>query len=116
MSEEVIRSLITKYGTDYSHVLSCMDQDGALSPSLSTTLAVNLAEALYGIREEGAQKLSDVIFRRMTIDLTRARPEEGFLKLCAARMSQEMGWNEKKGQDEFSEVEKVFQSGFPGLS
>ena len=116
VSEEIIRSLITKYGTGYSQVLACLGDVSQGWPSLPTTLAVSLAELIYGIREEGAQKFSDVIFRRMTLDTTQAHPEGNFLQLCATTMSKEMGWDVKKTHDERKAVEDVFQLKYPSLT
>ena len=116
LSEQVIRSLITKYGTAYSRVLSCLDDILQDWPSLSPILAVSLAEVIYGVREEGAQKLSDAIFRRMTIDFTQPQPEESFLELCATSMSKEMGWDLQKRQNELKEVKGIFQSRVSTLS
>jgi glycerol-3-phosphate dehydrogenase len=110
IGEEIIRSLITKYGTAYSRVLFYLDEVGRAQPSLSTTLAVSLAEVKYGVREEGAQKLVDAIFRRMTIDVTQSPPEKSFLELCAMWMSKEMGWDVNKERNELREVEEILQS------
>ena len=116
LSEEMIRSLITKYGTAYSGVLFCLDEVRRGWPSLPITLAVSLAEVMYGVREEGAQKLTDAVFRRMTIDFTQSLPEKDFLELCAVWMSKEMGWDVNKERNELREVEEIMQSRISPLS
>ena len=116
LSEVMIRSLITKYGSAYHGVLFGLDEVRRTWPSLPTTQAVSLAEVMYGIREEGAQKLTDAIFRRMTIDFTQAFPDKNFLELCAACMSKEMGWDMNKERNELKQVEEIIQSRISPLS
>ncbi len=115
-SEEMIRSLITKYGSAYHGVLFGLDEVRRTWPSLPTTQAVSLAELMYGVREEGAQKLTDAVFRRMTIDFTQSSPDKNFLELCAMCMSKEMSWEMNKERNELKEVEEIIQSRISPLS
>jgi glycerol-3-phosphate dehydrogenase len=66
------------------------------------------AEIRHGIREEMAQTLSDVVFRRTTLALA-GTPEEDSLTDAAAIMSTELGWDSTRKQREISET-KMFLS------
>ena len=110
LSEEMIRSLITKYGVAYSRILLYLDEVKQTWPSLPIAPALSVAEVMYGVREEGAQKLTDAIFRRMTIDFTQSPPEKDLLEHCAVCMSKEMGWDGNKERNELREVEEIIQS------
>ena len=116
LSEVMIRSLITKYGSAYHGVLFGLDEIRRTWPTLPTTQAVSLAEVMYGVREEGAQKLTDAVFRRMTIDFTQSSPDKNFLELCAVCMSKEMGWDMNKERNELKQVEEIIQSRISPLS
>jgi glycerol-3-phosphate dehydrogenase len=50
------------------------------------------AEVRYAIREEMAQRLSDVIFRRTELG-TAGIPGDEVLRVCAAVMQGELGWS-----------------------
>jgi glycerol-3-phosphate dehydrogenase len=60
------------------------------------------AEVLHGIREEMAQKLTDVVFRRTSLGIT-GKQEDDTLTSTAAIMAKELGWDDKRTQREISE-------------
>ena len=66
---EVIEHLIYNYGTEYSRMIEYFDEDPAASQPVSCASPVLKAEVLHGIREEMAQKLTDVIFRRTELGI-----------------------------------------------
>jgi glycerol-3-phosphate dehydrogenase len=65
------------------------------------------AEVLYGIREEMAHKLTDVVFRRTTIGID-GDPGDACLNGCAAIMAEELGWGIKRTESEIEQVRAIF--------
>ena len=66
------------------------------------------AEVLHGIREEMAQKLTDVVFRRTSLGIARDQADDAF-RSAATTMAKELGWDDMRTQREISEV-KTFLS------
>lgn len=106
LGEEVIRRLVYNYGSAYGEVFEYLDKSG----TVTNQLAVLRAEVLHGVREEMAQKLSDVVFRRTELG-TASRPGNETLRTCADIMSAELGWSPTKRAQELQEVNKVFAFG-----
>jgi glycerol-3-phosphate dehydrogenase len=61
------------------------------------------AEVLYGIREEMAQKLADVVFRRTALGMI-GNPGDAWVQTCATVMAQECGWDKARTQREIEDV------------
>jgi glycerol-3-phosphate dehydrogenase len=99
---EVMRPLVHNYGAEYPKVLRYLDTDPTWAETLgdSTTLK---AEVVHAVREEMAQKLSDVVFRRTELG-TAGHPGEEALRTCAVLMAAEMGWSPQRVNQELAEV------------
>jgi glycerol-3-phosphate dehydrogenase len=67
------------------------------------------AKVLHGIREEMAQKLADVVFRRTALGMA-GNPGNTCLKACASIMSKELGWDQARSQREVEEVQAFFST------
>jgi glycerol-3-phosphate dehydrogenase len=120
LSTDTIRHLVHRYGSSYpeilkyfADVLSSPRTVGVTScseyPSSSGGDALAKAEVLHGIREEMAQKLSDVVFRRAGLG-TVGNPGDACLETCAAIMARELGWDGVRTQRELKEVKAVFST------
>src|SRR5262249_30666368 len=81
----------------------CASSDSIGDKNISS---VTNAEIRYSVREEMAQKLADVIFRRTELGLA-GNPGEACLKRCAKIMSKELGWNTARTQNEIDEVGSI---------
>ncbi len=103
-----VSSLIGRYGSKYQQVLSLLPED-VLQPNVDLQEHLLKAEVRYGIQEESAQRLSDVIFRRMDWNQPDGFLQER-LESCASVMSQEMGWNDKKRDEELMDVQSTFRA------
>ena len=103
LSKKVIRRLVYNYGSAYPNVLKYSTPDG--------DLAVLQGEVLHAVREEMAQKLSDVILRRTGLG-SAGYPGDRELKLCAETMARELGWSDRRMKQELAEIEQVY----PNLS
>jgi glycerol-3-phosphate dehydrogenase len=104
---EVIEHLIYNYGAEYSRMIEYFDEDPAACQPVSSASPVLKAEVLHGIREEMAQKLTDVIFRRTELGIA-GDPGQDCLATCAGIMGGELGWNEARVYQEINEAKTAF--------
>ncbi|MGJ3247046.1 MAG: FAD-dependent oxidoreductase [Elainellaceae cyanobacterium] len=112
LSEASIRRLLYNYGSSYLQVLSCLDNDLINSHRPIEDLAVLRAEVRYGVREEMAQKLSDVVLRRGELG-TAEVPDDSRLSACAETMGAELGWSLSTMQSELEEMKTFFEYRVP---
>ncbi len=95
-----MRRLIMNYGTAYPRVLKYLDTCPAATPPPSPSDArVLRAEVRYAVREEMAQRLGDVVFRRTELG-TAGGPGDDVLRLCADVMQTELGWSATRVEQE----------------
>jgi glycerol-3-phosphate dehydrogenase len=103
LSTEMVRLLIAHYGSAYLKVLEFRDQNSDSCEAISDMSYLIGAEVRYAIKEEMAQKLADVVFRRTTLGRAGNLTETS-LGLAAAVMAREFAWSEEKI---FREMEAV---------
>ncbi len=106
LDEGTVRRLIYTYGSAYSRVLRYMDGYGEHGEAIPAQLAVLRAETLYGVHEEMAQKLADVVFRRTEL-ATAGHPGNQALQLCADVMGTALSWDRARRQQELREVNTI---------
>ncbi len=106
LSAEVIRHLIVQYGSAYSEVLDYLENAPEPNQTGTKTLRFLRAQVLHGIREEMAQRLTDVVFRRT--DLGRSGgPRDDDLMACADVMAEELGWTPERKRREVELVKSA---------
>jgi glycerol-3-phosphate dehydrogenase len=101
-----MRALVHNYGTEYTRVLQYLDEDSAWAETLGSS-AVLQAEVVHAVREEMAQKLSDVVLRRTELGTT-GHPGDEALWSCVALMAAELGWNRQRVDQEVAEVCSIY--------
>ncbi|NJO77652.1 MAG: glycerol-3-phosphate dehydrogenase/oxidase [Cyanobacteria bacterium RM1_2_2] len=108
LPEATVRRLVYSYGSAYQQVLSSQIHPAKadLKADLSD-LAVLQAEVLHSIREEMAQHLADVVFRRTEIG-SAGLPCPDRLRHCAEVMAAELGWSPDILNQELATVERTF--------
>jgi len=103
--------LLRSYGTRYEAILDL----GRRRPELMRVLPgsdVLEAEVVHAITDEMAIRLGDVVLRRTDLG-SLEYPGEAALRACAARMADELGWDESKIALEIADVTN--NSGYNGL-
>lgn len=106
-SPEIIRHLVYNYGSEHHEILKYVNENDSLGQRINDDSPVIRAEILFGIKEEMAQKLSDVILRRTELG-SAGYPGDDSLKTCAEIMAKELGWDEKRVQKEIQEVKDIY--------
>lgn len=109
LPSDLIRRLVSSYGTAYRAVFEDVDDGDALQP-LAEGTDVRRAEVLYAVRREMARRLSDVVFRRTDLGAL-GDPGEAALESCAAVMAGELDWDYDRTRREVAECREAFQAG-----
>jgi glycerol-3-phosphate dehydrogenase len=99
LGEQAMYRLIMNYGTTYPDVLKYLDTCPVTAPLPPSEDAVMRAQVRYAVREEMAQRLSDVIFRRTELG-TAGIPGDDVLRVCADVMQAELGWSATRVEQE----------------
>ncbi len=107
LGEELVCDLIYTYGSAYREVLQYLDREGARDTVLPVRHEVLKAQILFGIRNEMAIKLDDIIFRRTAVG-TSGSPDDHLLAFCAEVSGNEIGWNKAAIERELKEVKGNF--------
>ncbi|MGC8833645.1 MAG: glycerol-3-phosphate dehydrogenase/oxidase [Armatimonadota bacterium] len=103
LPEKIGLHLVYSYGSRYRRLLSYVESDSSLAKPLGEHSASIAAEVVYAVREEMAQKLSDVVLRRTGLGTT-GNPGESCLRECACIMAQELGWSTVRTEAELEET------------
>jgi len=111
LTEETMRRLVYNYGSVYPNILQSLEDNLHQQQMPVDELAVLKAEMIHAVREEMAQTLSDVIFRRTELG-SAGVPEPHILKYCAETMATELGWSFTRIEQEIQAVKEVNQHRF----
>jgi glycerol-3-phosphate dehydrogenase len=103
-----ITALVKNYGSQYSHILRYGDVDPTGFHSIGNSTVIK-AEIIHAVREEMAEKLADVVFRRTDLG-TGQIPEEKVLQECAKVVATELGWDRKRQHREIIDVQRPFHT------
>lgn len=106
LDPDVIRALVHNYGSEHPRVLRYLDEDSGLARRVGNSSVIE-AEVVHAVREEMAEKLGDVVFRRTDLG-TAGYPGEEAIRSCAALMASELGWSEDRVRVEIDEVKREF--------
>src|SRR3989304_5899368 len=101
-------TIMSNKGSAYAEVLKYIDKDEK-SDLISSSDLIRKAEILYSIRDEMAQKLSDVIFRRTDLGIIGETDSSSIMKY-AGIMAKELNWNSDRIKQEMNEVKAVLSS------
>lgn len=106
VSAEVMSALVHNYGSAYREVLQYLHEEPAWAETLDGANVIK-AQVIHAIRQEMAQTLPDVVFRRTDL-ATGEDPGTVALETAAALMASELDWNQRRVQKEIAEVNARF--------
>lgn len=107
LTAKTVTQLAHNYGAGYQQVTTYLDENACWGRPLGDTTSVIPAEVVHGIRDEMAQTLADVVFRRTELG-SAGHPGAEALRACADVMAGELGWNDSKTASELAAVEAIF--------
>ena len=106
LGAEGVRRFVMNYGSRYHNVLGTGAEDQDLLLPVATDAAMLRCEVVYAVREEMAQHLTDVVFRRTDCG-SAGLPSDDVLNTCAAVMAAECGWDDARTADELARVRRA---------
>jgi glycerol-3-phosphate dehydrogenase len=103
---ETVRHLISFYGSRAERVLELAKMDPVLGQVISPESPDLYAQVLYGVMEEGARTLSDIVLRRMHIGMTAGR---GFkqAETIAEIVGKELKWDDDEKRRQIDGFKKA---------
>jgi len=99
-------ALVRNYGSEYRSVLQYANEKPALFETVPGGTVLK-SEIVHAVRQEMAQKLSDVVFRRTDLG-TGQPPSSEALDICAALMSKELDWDPLRCAREIQEARQSY--------
>ncbi|MDH4162054.1 MAG: glycerol-3-phosphate dehydrogenase/oxidase [Nitrospirota bacterium] len=108
VSAETVRHLIHYYGARAEKVLEITKEDPRLAEPISLECRDIHAQVLYGVREEGAKTLCDIVLRRMHLGITTRRGEQQ-IDLIAAFAAKELKWSKEEMKQQVDEFRDELQ-------
>jgi glycerol-3-phosphate dehydrogenase len=115
LADDVLEQLAANYGTGCEGVLREIERDPSLKERVAPNTSVIRAEIIYAVREEMAQTLGDVVFRRTELG-TLGHPGEAALEACAEIMARELHWDPARVAQELGTVRETFGRICPAVS
>ena len=107
LSAKSAEGMVRNYGTHAPRILELAQREPRLGRCLTGT-HVSLAEAIYAVRAEGAQRMGDIVFRRTELG-TDGHPGAAALDELQMLLAEECGWSPKRSAEERALVENEFQ-------
>jgi glycerol-3-phosphate dehydrogenase len=107
LSETAAEGMVRNYGTHAPCVVELAQREPKLGRCF-TGSHVSLAEAVYAVRTETAQRMSDVVFRRTELG-TDGHPGDAALNELQALLGAELGWSEQRISAERAIVERELE-------
>lgn len=103
MEPSSAEGMLRNYGTHAGRVLDLAQREPGLARCF-TDSHVSFAEAIYSVRAETAQRMSDIVFRRTELG-TAGHPGSAALDELQALLATELGWSEQRTSAERAIVE-----------
>jgi glycerol-3-phosphate dehydrogenase len=100
----IVEALIARYGALHDNVLRCGANTSDAPRPLDEQRRVYDVQVDYGVKEEMAVKLTDIVFRRASLADYR-HPGIDVLRRVAARMAALLQWSDARSSAEIAEVE-----------
>ena len=102
VSSEIVRHLISFYGSRAEEVLKLAKEDTALRQQISPDSPDIYAQVVLSAREEGAKTISDIVLRRMHLGITAGRGMAQ-AETIAAIAGRDLGWSKDEGMHRVEE-------------
>ena len=107
LTEQSADGMLRNYGTHATRILELAEREPRLGRCF-TGSHVSLAEAIYSVRAETAQRMGDIVFRRTELG-TAGHPGAVALNELQALLAAELGWSEQRGAQERALVESELE-------
>ncbi len=102
LTSDTVRHLISFYGARAEDVLELARKEPSLCAAISPDSRDIYAQVLFGLREEGAKTLSDIVLRRMHLGISAGRGAQQAEKI-ADLAGKELGWSDEEKKQRVAE-------------
>ena len=110
ISEQSMTHLVYSYGSAYSSILDYAEEEPDWAETVTAKSPVLKAEIIQAVRQEMAQTLADVAYRRTPLGAVEPLDYQS-LRVCAFLMAAEFGWDQAKREQEIAAVSTPFAAG-----
>jgi len=109
LSEKGLERLVSTYGGRATQIVELCRREPALNRCIDVEQTVLAAEVVFGIRDEMARTLSDLVYRRLMLGLNadQGRP---YYNTIAAIAAAELAWDERRMTDELNALQHYSDS------
>ena len=107
MAPATIDRLVSQHGSGYGELLALIAADPELGKPLVPQSKIIGAEVKFAVRNEMAQTLADVVFRRTSLGAI-GYPGRPALLACAQIMASELNWSQAQCERQLNWVETAF--------
>ena len=104
-----IERLLEVYGGRAAAIAALCESETALAHAVDADGRVLAAEVVFAIRDEFAQTLSDIVFRRLMIGFDPDQGRPCFEKIAAVA-AVELGWSAEQTKRQLEEIEAYAES------
>jgi glycerol-3-phosphate dehydrogenase len=109
LGPESICHLIESYGNEYSSIVERHAGEKDAFEQLGSDSPVRRFEIIHAVREESAEKLSDVVLRRTGL-AAKGYPGDKCLESAAQIMAHELNWSPTRQEEEIRLCRNLFSS------
>jgi glycerol-3-phosphate dehydrogenase len=106
-SEATARHLVASYGSEAAAVLNLVDRDRHLGQPMVAGRPEIWAEVDYAVEREMAERVQDVLVRRLHLFYELRDHGQGIVAAVAARMNKLLGWDETREAEELRDYFKA---------
>jgi len=107
ISEQSMTHLVHSYGSNHATVLDIAAQEPDWAKTVTAESPVLKAEIIHAVRQEMAQSLADVVYRRTPLGAIKPLDRDS-LRTCASLMAAELGWDQVKREKEIAAASTEF--------
>ncbi len=108
LSQEIQQYLLANYGSRYNEIINLGREDSTLLQPISSDSDVIKAEIIYGVRNEMAQTLTDMMMRRTELG-TAEIASDAQINAAADVMADELNWSEDQKNDEINSYIQIYE-------
>jgi glycerol-3-phosphate dehydrogenase len=107
LSSASIESVVATHGTAWRAILDLCRADSALADPITPASPIPAAVLVYGVRQEMARTLTDVVVRRAGIGVA-GRPDFETVAACTRILAKELGWTDQQQADQQAELDRFY--------
>ena len=109
LSEQGLERLLLIYGGRATQIVELCRRKPALNRCIDAEQTVLAAEVVFGIRDEMARTLSDLVYRRLMLGLNADQGRRHYNKIAAIAAA-ELAWDERRMTDELNALQQYSDS------